>query len=112
MEETLMKLIEYLETMAPAIWNAAVSQAYISGVQYIVVAMLLLGLTPVLIHFSRKRQAISHADRDDEDWAIICLCGIAAIATAVTAVVLLVNGTSALFNPEWKAINILIESIR
>lgn len=126
--DILEKLVQFVETASPVIWQAAMRQVYVNAVSYLVWGVVFLALTVVAVYVVRRIyrtrheiQAKKEATRaaggyyygrdEDENEITAILAAIGAIAFGITALGLAQAGIARFVNPTFYAIRLLLSGL-
>ena len=109
MDEMLLKLIEMIEKASPAVWDIVNRQVYADAFEKFVWAMILLASS--LAFF--KLSTLAHRNSDSFEWTVVTtilyvLSGI----LFLTFLDSVVDITKMLYNPQFYAIQYLINSVK
>ena len=112
MESTLNQAIEYIRTIAPAVWAILIKQVYsnaitnlIGGVVFIVVTVALLQG----IRYCIKR----HEEDSYSGWEMgVLFLSMGVFVTSLISFFALINTFQYLYNPEFYAIQQIIRTVR
>jgi hypothetical protein len=104
MDELIQKLIEFVETASPVLWESAYRQVYVEVAQLVIVIIvaILLGLGGFAL---RRKQKQLDGDDDGILWLPISslwVCSVACLWMGVSGII------GHLLNPNWYAIKILL----
>lgn len=113
MDTAVLKLMEALSTIAPAIWNIVVRQAVIEGTADMVWGIFLVLACAILVYV-RKRKIEYHNTLDyvmPEQEFIVHLLIFLAIICALAGLIEITTGIKWLAHPEFYALRYLINSV-
>lgn len=124
--DILEKLVQFVETASPVIWDAAMRQVYVNAVSYLAWAVVFLALTVVAVYVVRRiyrtryeiqaeKQAVREASKyyygrdEDENEITLILASIGAVASGLLTLMLVHAGIGRFVNPVYWAINMLLD---
>ena len=111
-EELVVRLVEFVESASPVVWAAARQQVSVMAFRnlFVVVVFLVIVVGSVFVVRWAKHK-IPKACRADEDfyWAALCFAALLGCVLLVISVFLLGDAISYLMNPDYYAIEILLE---
>jgi len=110
MEDIAIEIIEMVKSLSPEVWRIFVRQAYVSGISNIAWGFL-LGILTVLDVKAMKffREEI---EEDENYIPVVILGGIIGLFLLVLTFVCLTDGITMVANPDYRAIELLLQSIR
>jgi len=114
LKEGLLRLIEVVETAAPELWAIGVKQAMIQGVAFLAGFLAFLGLAIFTYYHSFRMLAewkASQYSRYSEK-EFIFFIGLFATCFLVTALVCGYGAVGRFLNPEYYAINLLMDLVK
>jgi hypothetical protein len=114
MEQALMKLIEAVENSAPVVWQIAMRQVY-SNVAALFLWSIAALITAFLLIRLWKKESIKTRDvYDDSFWEmggnIFAAVGI--VVSLIAGLILFTNAVQALINPQYYAIQSLLQFVK
>ena len=108
MDETLLELIEFIRIASAVMWEAAYRQVYIDAVGDGLFAVILVLTCVSLVHVTRWAWNV-----EDDGWeGLVVIAGFCAILCGIFAVALAYHAFGKCINPEWHAIQNLIELVK
>lgn len=107
MEEMLWEIITRLETVAPHVWALAMRQVWVDAVISGIIGIICLAFTQRVFVWTRQ-----NAQGDEYDAAMYWLLfGCCALFIGGTGLALFNNVLRALFNPQWWAIQKIVNLV-
>ena len=113
-EEILRKLVEFIENASPVIWAAASRQVAVNAIRTILAAIVFLVATLVLARLAAYCNKRYHEDeRESEDWNVGRWTSITlGLVFFVIFLILAIGVIGPLVNPDYYAIQVLINLVR
>ena len=110
MEDIAIEIIEMVKSLSPEVWRIFVRQAYVSGISNIAWGFL-LGVLTILdvkaVKFFLKKT------EEDRDYEIGVFVGaITGVSLLIMSLVCFSDGITMLANPEYRALELLLQGIR
>lgn len=110
-KEGFTKLVTTLQGPAKHVYEIYVKQYLINGISKFLISLLFVIITLTLINRSLKHLNFDRDDKDTHVTGFIIGC-ILAVITLIIIINFLSNGVSMLINPEYYAIQDIIETIK
>lgn len=112
MNDALQRLIEFVEAASPVIWAAYFKQVYVHTAVNLAWALVMGGCVPLLVrarkYCEKKYEAQDHFD----SWEIgVALAWVGIVSTAFIAIGLTLSAAGRLANPEFYAIQLLLNGL-
>jgi len=120
MEETLRSLVEFVKTASPLVWDAVLRQVYVTAVtNFIWLLALVVGLV-VLVKISlhcRRNYVVAEAYTldgwDRSDWATTMAITMGGAVIVIVAILIgLTETISRLLNPNYYAIQMILQNLK
>lgn len=110
-EELIRRLIEFLETASPHVWEVVGRQVLVVTVQSFVWFFIAIAVAVLCAVWAKKEFATHNKKYDMHDMNGQILAGLAAVATTIAAF-LMSDIVGYVLNPDYRAIKILLELIK
>ena len=107
--ELLERLIDFIENASPVIWEAATKQVAVQAASHLMWATLLFVATLALLYVAKKSWKEREYNSNEELFVVF---SILAAATGILGLVLCTHGVSLLMNPEYYAIDNLLDLLQ
>jgi hypothetical protein len=125
MNESIAKLIEWIQSASPAIWNILVKQVYVDTVTSLLVVLMCVVAIVLSWSYYKKVAAkdlekwISYKGNSVSDWSfdwddhigMVIFMGVVVTLATLTIIIMLPGIVGRLLNPEFYAIQFIIQSI-
>ena len=111
-DTVLQKLIEFVETASPFLWETLYRQVYVQVVVHVIWMIIFIGLAAVCYKLFQYGK-LEKAKDDDTEWIFgLVLGGIGATVFTVFSVIELEECIIRLINPNYYAIQLILSNIR
>lgn len=114
MEKAILELIEAIKALAPEVWSILIKQVYVDSASYlawgVVVGLVSSYIWRVNVKLSIAPDDEYESDKDDRTWRA-SLCGALGTIGTLLTVGLFITGLGKLANPEFHAINYLLDRL-
>jgi hypothetical protein len=113
MDVLLQELIEFVKTASPVLWGIYIKQAYVDGIYSMIfgVALLIVGI--VFTFVGLKYNKIAMEDGGDgvyeSGWIMLIIFG---VVGAIAGIVVGCSSIGNFVNPEYQAIQLIIETLK
>ena len=112
MESTLNEVIEYIRNLAPAVWTILIKQVYSDAITNIIVGVFALILTIIFLQ-SITICVKKMSEHPYDMWEMpITLLSIGIVITVLISLLALVSAFRYIYNPEFYAIQQIIQVTR